>query len=167
MPARHFFIPFQMRSVPGRTEHYFVADLELDVLATNGDFVRLPYVRFDTGASFTTIPSSYARHFGIPFTTRQSQKLKLTGTAGTGTGYLNDVTIRFPAIPDVQFRTTCIVNPTAPRPLLCLWDVVRNFHLSTTTPSSRSVTAHRDYPYGAFALLLKEKHSGDGVKRQR
>jgi hypothetical protein len=144
-----FHVPINLKKAYG--ERYFEAELDLEIENAQGSFVPLDVVLFDSGAGFTSIPLDWARAHNIRFSTKK--KVPVTGATGKGTAYLDEVTIAFPDITNLQFEVNCLFNPQLRRPLLSLADVVRNFHVETTPPTPRS-------PYGSFLFRLKTNHRG-------
>ena len=149
MPTRHFTIPFIFRSQNGVPT--FAADFTLSFRDKSGAFVDIDNVRFDTGTAITTLPTQTADDYHIPYSKRR--RMRVRGATGRGLAYLDKATFSFIDVPSLEFTIDCLFNPKAPRPLISLRDVVRNFDFASKPPSSR-------LPCGGFLLSLRRDHDG-------
>lgn len=133
-----FVVPIWDRVVDpdpdGPIRRYFQSRVPASIERRPGQFVQVPFVVVDTGASYTVMSAMLARSYGIPLPIRTS-RLTLNTAGGSRPRRVRDgeLRLRFPALPDRVFRLYCLFSediPPSVSPLLGLNDTLDVFRLS-------------------------------------
>ena len=118
----------------GPIRRYLQARVPAALERRPGQFVQVPFVVVDTGASFTVMSATLARTYGIPIPARTS-RLTINTAGGSRPSRVHDgeIRLRFPQLPDRVFRLYGLfsedVPPSVP-PLLGLNDTLDVFRLT-------------------------------------
>jgi hypothetical protein len=118
----------------GPIRRYFQARVPATVERRPGQFVQVPFVVVDTGASFTVMTATLARSYGLELPAATS-RLTINTASGSRPSRVRDgeLRLRFAALPGRVFRLYCLfsedVPPSVP-PLLGLNDTLDVFRLT-------------------------------------